>query len=296
MKIPCEKLYFLLNQNSLLGVILTTPEWRLSFQLKAYESIQKSEYEIAGQFMTILKWINMNIRSILDESDAILQAKYQLIYTLGNQLPLDGGAHRWEVIQAVLKRIPFHMKNLNETLGPEKVEFDGKYIEKDHIFGINYRSDVFTPCRILDASVYDVLKSYLIEDFLNGDIVIAFTEMQPSAKEGLRHLLNEKNINKEQFDEILKDFSLSERNIIMVLCGLLRFEVLKLILMRRWRVNYGVNKNGIRKMAIPFKAKDVAAEMTEFGHPDVALCFTHLSYYYSGTFYEKKKRFSRRNY
>lgn len=270
------------NQNSFLGVILTTPEWRLSFQLKTYESIQKSEYETAGHFMTVLKWINTNVRSILDESDAILQAKYQLIYTLGNQLQIDGGCQRWEVIQAVLKRVSFHMKNLNEKLGPEKVEFDEKYIEKDYIFGVNYRPDVFTPCRILDASVYDVLKSYLIEDFLNGDIVIAFTEMQPSAKEGLRHLLSEKNINKEQFNEILKDFSLSERNVIMVLCGLLRFEVLKLILMRRWRVNYGVNKNGTRKMAIPFKAKDVASDMTEFGHPDVSICFTQLSYYYAG--------------
>ncbi|XP_055310983.1 uncharacterized protein LOC129573873 [Sitodiplosis mosellana] len=267
------------------GVILTTPEWRLSFQLKTYESIQKSEYGSAEHFLDVLKWTNMNVRSILDESDAILQAKYQLIYTLGNQLPLDGGAHRWMVIQAVLKRVPHHMKKLNAELGSEKVEFDEKYIEKGHVFGapaVDYRSDVFTPCRILDETVFDVLKSYLIEDFLNGNIKISFTEMPPSAKEGLRQLLSEKNINKEKFEEILKDFSLSERNIIMVMCGLLRFEVLKLILKRRWRVNYGVNEKGIRKMAIPFKAKDVAADMTEFGHADVALCFTHMSYYYSG--------------
>ena len=41
-------------------------------------------------------------------------------------------------------------------------------------------------------------------------------------------------------------------------------------------------ENYIRRMAIPFKAKDVASTNTEFGHPDVALCFTHLSYYYAG--------------
>ncbi|XP_055310984.1 uncharacterized protein LOC129573874 [Sitodiplosis mosellana] len=267
------------------GIILATPEWRLSFQLKTYESIQKSKYETATHFLDIHKWINMNVRSILDESDAILHAKFQLIYTLGNQLPLDGGAHRWMVIQAVFKRVPYHMKKLNAELGPEKIEFDEKYIEKGHVFGapkVVYRSDVFTPCRILDETVFDVLKSYLIEDFLNGRINIAFPEMLTSAKEGLRQLLSEKNINKKMFMEILKEFSLSERNIIMVMCGLLRFEVLKLVLMRRWRVNYGVSENGLREMAIPFKAKDVAADMTEFGHPDVALCFTHLSYYYSG--------------
>ncbi len=35
-------------------------------------------------------------------------------------------------------------------------------------------------------------------------------------------------------------------------------------------------------MAVPFRAKDVAAEKTEFGHPDLAIILTHLSYYYSG--------------
>ena len=35
-------------------------------------------------------------------------------------------------------------------------------------------------------------------------------------------------------------------------------------------------------MAVPFRAKDVASDRTEFGHPDVALILTHLSYYFSG--------------
>ncbi|CAF2934843.1 unnamed protein product [Rotaria sp. Silwood2] len=35
-------------------------------------------------------------------------------------------------------------------------------------------------------------------------------------------------------------------------------------------------------MVIPFRAKDVAADKTEFGHPDVALVLAQLSYYYSG--------------
>ncbi|XP_031638985.1 uncharacterized protein LOC116351075 [Contarinia nasturtii] len=275
------------------GVILTSPEWRLSFQLKQYESIERLEFEIAAQFVSVQKWINANVRSILDESDAILHAKYQLIYTLGAQLPLDGGADRWNVIQAILKCVPEHMKQLNLKHGPEKVEFDEIYVERGHVFGghkVNYRADVFTPCRILDPDIYTVLKSYLIEDFLEGRLNLIFPEMQPAAKDGLRHLLTEKNINKEKLDAILKDFSPRERNILMTLSGMLRFEVLKLVLMRRWRVNYGVNDKGNRKMAIPFKAKDVAAELTEFGHPDVALCFTYLSYYYSGLTDDQLKR------
>lgn len=239
------------------------------------------------------KWIEENVRNILDESDAILHPKYQLIYTLGKQLGLDGGENRWLIIQAVLKRIPCHMKNLHSEFGSEKIEFDERYVEKGHVYGapmVDYRTDVFTPCRILDEEVYKKLKSLLIEDFLDGSIVIAFQEMKPSTKDDLRFLLNEKSIDKNTFDRIMVNFSPKERNVIMILSGLLRFEVLKLILMKRWRVNYGVNEKGQRKtlreggrkMAIPFKAKDVAAEMTEFGHPDVAICFTQLCYYYSG--------------
>lgn len=272
------------------GIILTTPEWRLSFQLKSYELIQKDFSKQAIHLLTVQKWINTNIRSLLDESDAILHAKYQLIYTLGNQLQLDGGPNRWNTIQAVLKRVPYHMKRLNAEHGEEKVEFDQDYMKKYNVYGaevVEYRSDVFTPCRILDASVYDLLKSYLIEDFLNGEINISIQPISPSLIEDLRYLLSEKDVDKEKFDKILEDFSLKDRNIILTLCGLLRFEVLKLVLMRRRRVNYGVNDKGKMKMAIPFKAKDVAAESTEFGHPDVALCFTYLSYYYSGNSYIK---------
>ncbi|CAF4965863.1 unnamed protein product, partial [Rotaria socialis] len=51
--------------------------------------------------------------------------------------------------------------------------------------------------------------------------------------------------------------------------GLLSSEVLFVTLKKRYRVNFGVNPNPKfnRLMAVPFRAKDVAAENTEFGHP-----------------------------
>ena len=49
-------------------------------------------------------------------------------------------------------------------------------------------------------------------------------------------------------------------------------------------MNDGVNPSLAfnRLLAVPFRAKDVVADRTEFGHPDVALVLTHFSYYYSG--------------
>lgn len=82
-------------------MIPTLPEYRLSFQLKTYESIEKGNFEAANRFLDVHKWLNQNILNILDESDSILHSNYQLTYTVDNQLSLDGGAERRNVIQAL---------------------------------------------------------------------------------------------------------------------------------------------------------------------------------------------------
>lgn len=247
--------------------------------------MKKNGIEAAREFLSAHKWINANVRSILDESDAILHAKYQLIYTVGGQLPIDGGSRRWVVTQALLKRVPYHMKRFYHEHGEESVEFNIDYVTNGHVYGapkVDYRDDIFTPCRILDQSIYPSLKEALIEDFLDGRMNIMFPEVSALTKKNLRELMSKTEIDEETFESTLENLSEADRITILILSGLLRFEVLKLVLTKRWRVNYGVNVNGTRKMAIPFKAKDVAAELTEFGHPDVAICLTILSYYYSG--------------
>lgn len=189
------------------------------------------------------------------------------------------------MIQALLKRVPFHMKRLYHEYGEKCVEFNINYIENSAVHGtpnVDYRDDVFTPCRIIDESMFSFLKEALIEDFLNAKTEITFPDITVSAKDKLRIILSKREIDKQTFDSTIGAFDATEQNTLLIVCGLLRFEVLKLILTKRWRVDYGVNEKGRMKMGIPFKAKDVAAEQTEFGHPDVAICYTQLSYYYSG--------------
>ena len=68
-------------------------------------------------------------------------------------------------------------------------------------------------------------------------------------------------------------------NVYLVLRGVLQYEILYLALGKRYRVEYGVNTNSKRTMAVPFRAKDIPSERAEFGHPDVAIILTCLSYY-----------------
>lgn len=264
---------------------MSLPEYQLSFQLKMYESIQNNESEVTRQFLSVQNWQNSNMRGVFDESDAILQPKYQLIYTVGNQLTVDGGVQRWCVVQALLKRLPHHMKTLRKLHGGNEIEIDDEYVKNGHIYGagkVDKRQDIFTPCRILNESIYPNLKKAIIKDILANKLNIDLPAINPNTKQRIKEFFNQQNTL--PFEMIFEHFSTDAQNVLLILNGLLQFDVLKLMLTKRWRVNYGVNKNGHRKMAVPFRAKDIAADRTEFGHPDVAIGLTQLSYYYSGVF------------
>ena len=48
------------------------------------------------------------------------------------------------------------------------------------------------------------------------------------------------------------------------------------------RVNYGLSENEKRLAAVPYLAKDVPSERSEFAHPDIVIGLTYLAYLYDG--------------
>jgi hypothetical protein len=92
----------------------------------------------------------------------------------------------------------------------------------------------------------------------------------------------------------LETVSEKYRSRCLALRGLLAFEVLTHVLTKRCTVEYGIRKANRKatsslvskhhsvRMAVPYRAKDVASDRSEFGHPDVAILTTHLSYYFEG--------------
>ena len=76
------------------------PEHRLSFELKAKElhhSGNKDIAELIDHMIHADMWCD-----ILDECDALLCHRYQLIYAIGNPMPLPGRDHRFRCIQSLL--------------------------------------------------------------------------------------------------------------------------------------------------------------------------------------------------
>ncbi len=69
---------------------------------------------------------------------------------------------------------------------------------------------------------------------------------------------------------------------VLALRGILSYEILLFALQKRHRVNFGNNEKSKKRIAVPFRAKDISSERTEFGHPDVAIILTQITYYCQG--------------
>jgi hypothetical protein len=102
----------------------------------------------------------------------------------------------------------------------------------------------------------------------------------------------ESNVALSEFKNVAQQI-LDDTNLvplISTLRGVLSFDILKTCLLRRHRINYGIDRINIdtfklkerTKLAVPFQAKDTPSPTVEFAQPDVAVLFTLLAYYSDG--------------
>ncbi|CAF1396340.1 unnamed protein product [Adineta ricciae] len=244
-------------------IVLTAPEYILSFDLLTIDKCRRQEFTVGEVMLKVQQWTKRCVRDVLDESDEILHVKYQLIYTIGQQKPVSGGAQRWKTIQLALELVK------------KNAELIAQDYPKDVLYEKPLRSSHFSSFRLLSREPFRNLAKRVAKDWLNE---------QPYRQEE-RQLLSSVILESTTSTECLQDrFSQEILQRILILRGLLSSEVLFQALTKRYRVNFGVNhdRKFNRLMAVPFRAKDVAAENTEFGHPDIAIVLTQLYYYYDG--------------
>ena len=251
-------------------IILTAPEYILSFDLLTVDKCRRDEFTEGRLMMNMQKWLKMYTRDVLDESDEILHVKYQLIYTVGSQEAMDGGTERWKIIQKVLQLVKNHAPGIANDFNEEVV------------YQPCERQSAFPQIRLLSNRPFVALCKKIAKDWLREKTFRATDQQIESFI--LESDSSIRQLEKQSSDETIK--------LLLILRGLLSSEVLFVALQKRYRVNYGVNRDRAfnRLMAVPFRAKDVAAENTEFGHPDVAIVLTQLSYYYNGLDHSQLKQ------
>ena len=254
------------------GILLAQPEHILSFKLIGIERLTAGDFQIASALLKAQKWLEANARDLLDESDEILDVNFQLIYTLGTQRLMDGQPDRWLLTQAMFDLIEKHTTILQKT--------NPKHLE------INHRtSSSFPFIRLLSESLDKKLMSKVADDVLESYLpALSFEQCPTRVKEAVLRFIQNVHLSKKDSD-VIKGFygvRVSFLQNLLLIRGLIAYKILLFVLRgKRWSVNYGLHPTRCLS-AVPYHAKGVPALSAEFGHPDVAIALTCLSYYYTG--------------
>ena len=253
------------------GILLTQPEHILSFKLMTIDRLYSKDFKIAVPMMTIQTWLEENCRDILDESDELLHANFELSYTLGSQILLDGQPARWVVVQSLLSLIAAHACSLHKQY-PQGIEWSDR------------GPGAFPTCRILEEKVGAQLMTGLTVDIINDRIPgLRFDHCGKLVRDAAAEFISNRSCCRAAQSIVMRSFQDTEQlQIIILLRGLIGHGIMNFCLQRkRWLVNYGLDPRRCL-MAVPYRAKSTPSVSAEFAQPDVAITLTCLSYYYSG--------------
>ena len=254
------------------GVLLAQPEHILSFKLMGIERLLSGELSVASRLMTSQSWLESYARDTLDESDELLDVKFQLIYTLGSQRLMDGQPDRWLITRAIFDLVEKHAAII-QTENPGYVE-------------MTYKSkSSFPQLRILSAKIGALLISRVAQEVIDSGIPgLNLGHFSQEAKTIILRFLFNKEVSDEDCRSLQGIFGSQEnyKQKLLLIRGLFAYKIILFVLRsKRWSVNYGLHPSRCLT-AVPYRAKGVPAPSAEFGHPDVAIALICLSYYYSG--------------
>lgn len=226
---------------------------------------------VATTMMNIQEWITQNSRDILDECDALLATRTQLIYPSGQQTTVDGHPHRWETIEEVLKLVERLSWSLQKKF-PNSIEL------------VRRPSGGFHLIYFLRKDAEDALLCDITDTILRNDTSLIETrDLTHIQQRAIKIFLTSGPVNLftiQRIDELSKNSLVTKKNLLL-LRGLLVHRILLMALKKRWNVHYGLHP-GRDPMAVPYNAKGVPSDQAEWGHPDVAILFTCLSFCLQG--------------
>ena len=255
------------------GILVVQPEHILSLKLVSVEKQlpQAKDGQLADLLLKLQRGLHSHSRDILDESDEILHVRYQLVYTIGLQHHMEGFPDRWTTTEQVLGLVNKHASSLRD-LFPLGVEYESG------------PSGSFPYLRILHADAGQRLTSWIVEDVIEGLLPnFNFGQLRSGLRDAIRSFISCDDVPRAKV-RLVKDYSQQTPmwGGLLLLRGLLATGILLYAFReRRWRVDYGLAPTRTM-LAVPYRAKDVPAQRAEFGHPDIAIILTCLSYYYGG--------------
>ncbi|KAK0710370.1 hypothetical protein B0T21DRAFT_454868 [Apiosordaria backusii] len=266
------------------GVLLVQPEHILSFKLLGLEGIW-NRVPIASKILRTYEELESISRDIVDESDENFSVKFELIYTMGSQQPVDMSPDRWVFIQDLMDMVRDVARELKHGHGGSSVLTEGLLFEEDST------ASRFPTIRTLDESTGTQLVEAIARKLCSlGMRGLPVQHQTTQMRDAVLKYILDPRVDQQHIEMVENDqLGLFQDNImrkgLFLLRGLLAGGVLQFALgQKRFRVNYGLapDRQPPTMLAVPYRAKDSPAPRSEFSHTDAVIILTCLSYYYRG--------------
>ncbi|WQF85211.1 hypothetical protein CDEST_10225 [Colletotrichum destructivum] len=257
------------------GILLVQPEHILSFQLMAIETAISGKANVSQSLVRAKDFLGRVSRDIVDESDENFSVKFELVYTMGTQRPVEFSPDRWVCIHQVLEVVRKFLPEVQRT-HPDSIEVSA------------HHNGCFPRTRILQEIARDLLLSLVARHLSKaGSKGLPMAIQSSHVQNAVFTYIYKTDLSKSEIDavETSELWSSSTKDAILLLRGLISSQILSFVFcQKRWRVDYGPdhNRRPSTRLAVPYRAKDNPSARSEFSHPDVIIILTSLSYYYGG--------------
>jgi hypothetical protein len=250
------------------AIFLAAPEHIMSFKLCGLQHLSDGRQEEAEPMIKIQNWVNKYARDLVDESDFVFSPRTALCFPSGNQTLVDGHPYRWRIIEAVLKLVESNIPSMQYEL-PGSIEV------------VDRQNGGFPFVFFLRRDVEEELVSRIVTQILGEQSVFPIQSFSGSELAVLASFISDARPSEHAISFVNLLHQTEIKKTIHLLRGLVVHRILLLTLKKRWNVQYGVDPRR-DPIAVPFNAKGVPSDQSEWGHPDVAILFTILAHYYSG--------------
>ena len=275
------------------GIILALPEHILSFKLSGLQRLCDGRVEEAAMMIKAQAWLDRHARDVLDECDVSLAIRTQLIYPSGSHQTVDGHPLRWQTIQALLDLVLSYVEDLTRKF-PNSIEVVSR--------------TGFPLIYFLRKDVEDYLITQIVQKICKGQTaILPVGELPVSFQQDIHSFISVPLASVEITGRIIEVFKekCHLMDVVYHLRGLFVHRILLSTLKKRWNVQYGLHPTrdpiavpyqvskaspvettstypGCLQDAYMMEAKGIPSPTAEWGHPDVAIILTCLSFYYEG--------------
>ena len=260
------------------GVLLMQPEHILSFKLMGLEGVISGKAKIGRGLLQAQRFFDENARDIVDESDENFSTKFELIYTMGLQQPVEHSPGRWGCVHQILS-LMMEFTSMAKEKFPRSIEVQSQ------------RPGRFPRTRFLRPDAQDWVLCQIAKRVCETGVTGFPVGRQPvSVKDSIFTFVTnaELTLNDAAATKLHSTapvWANGIRETLLLLRGLIAGGILAFAFaQKRWRVDFGLDKfrQPATRLAVPYRAKDTPSLRSEFSHPDVVLVLTSLCYYYNG--------------